>query len=257
MPTRQSMQRLYWGAMDLKQVRSDWTELGARDPFWAVLVSPKNRHGGWEVGDFLATGRDEVTAALAHADGLGLDVARGRALDFGCGVGRLSIALADHMDEVVGVDISPSMVSAARELDASGRCQFVENNRGDLSIFADDSFDLVYSSLVLQHLPPEIAQGYLAEMLRVLRPGGVMIVQLATKPDRSVKGMLVRLLPLPVIRFVQRRLLHYPAPLDMYPMTARALEAVITRGAGHVVDVVDDPMYGGNWRYARYYVAAS
>ena len=243
--------------MDLKQVRSDWTELGTGDPLWAVLVSPKNRHGGWEVGDFLATGRDEVTAALAHADGLGLDVTRGRALDFGCGAGRLSIALADHMDEVVGVDISPSMVSAARELDTSERCQFVENNRGDLSIFADDSFDLVYSSLVLQHLPPPIAQGYLAEMLRVLRPGGVLIVQLATRPDRSVKGLLVRLLPLPVIRFVQRRLLRYPAPLDMYPMTAGVLEAVITRGGGHVADVVDDPMYGGNWRYARYYVAAS
>ncbi len=207
--------------MDLHQIRSDWTELGAPDPLWAVLVSPEHRHGRWDVDEFLTTGRDEVAATLMHAASLGLCPVRGTALDFGCGVGRLTIAMADHFDSVVGVDISPTMIAAARRLDTAKRCGFVENNRGDLSVFPDRSFELVYSSLVLQHLPARLACGYVAEMLRVLRPGGVLIVQLATSADNSVKGLLVRVLPLRAVRFAQQRLLGYPAPVDMYPMARR------------------------------------
>ena len=39
----------------LWQVRSDWTELGASDPLWAVLVSPEHRHGKWDTDEFFAT----------------------------------------------------------------------------------------------------------------------------------------------------------------------------------------------------------
>jgi ubiquinone/menaquinone biosynthesis C-methylase UbiE len=175
-------------------------------------------------------------------------------LDFGCGAGRLSLALADHVDSVVGVDISPPMLDTARRLDTDGRCRFVENDRPDLSVFPDQSFDIVFSSLVLQHMPRELARGYLGELMRVLRPGGALIVQLATAPDRSLKGFLVRVLPLRAIRFLQRRVLGYPAPMDMHPMSRDDLESVASHGDARVVDAVDEPMYGGNWHYTRYYL---
>lgn len=240
--------------MNLHQIRSDWTALGTEDPLWAVLATPDHRHGRWDAEAFLATGRDEVAAVLTHLDELGLAVDRQRALDFGCGAGRLTIALADQVDEAVGVDIAAPMLAKARELDESGRCRFVRNDRPDLMQFDSASFDLVISSLVLQHLPHELAGGYLAELIRVLRPRGALVVQLATAPGRSVRGLLVRMLPLGAIRFLQRRVLGYPAPMDMHPMNRQELEPIATGAGARVVDAVDEVRYGGDWRYTRYYL---
>lgn len=241
--------------MGLQQTKADWNRLGANDPLWAVLATPEHRHGQWDREAFLATGRREIDAVLEHATGLGLTPPRERALDFGCGAGRLTVALADRVRSVVGVDISAPMLAKARELDTSGRCVFIENDRPDLAILADRSFDIIVSSLVLQHLPTGLARGYLTELVRVLRPGGVLIVQLTTAPNVSIRGLLVRLLPRRVIRFVQRRVLRYPAPLDMYPMTGAELESAITAAGARLVDAVPEPMYGGNWRYTRYYAS--
>jgi SAM-dependent methyltransferase len=239
--------------MNLHQIRCDWEALGTDDPLWAVLATPDRRHGRWDPEAFLATGRDEVAAVFTHLGDLGLAPTEGRALDFGCGAGRLTIALADRVDSAVGVDISEPMLAKARELDTANRCTFVRNDRPDLARFDDASFDIVMSSLVLQHLPASLARGYLAELVRVLRPGGALIVQLATAPDRSLRGLLVRLLPLRAVRFLQRRVLRYPAPMNMHPMSRPEFETVVARSGGRLVDAVDEPMYGGNWRYTRCY----
>ncbi len=240
--------------MDLRQVRSDWTELGASDPLWAVLVSPEHRHGRWDTDAFFATGAAEVRATMARAASLGLHPGRARALDFGCGAGRLTAALTEYADQVVGVDISPTMLAKARDLDATGRVEFVENDRADLSVFADASFDLVYSSLVLQHLPTPLALGYLAEMIRVLAPGGLLIVQVAGHPDRSARGWITRFAPSPVLRFAQRRLLGYPAPMDMHGIERADVDRVCAEHAAGVADEVQEPMYGGHWSYSRFYI---
>ena len=191
---------------------------------------------------------------FTHLDEVGLAPGSERALDFGCGAGRLTIALADRVDTAVGVDISEPMLAKARELDTHGRCTFVHNDGADLARFSDASFDVVMSSLVLQHLPQDLARGYLAELVRVLRSGGALVVQLVTGPDSSLRGLLVRVLPLRAVRFLQRRVLRYPAPMNMHPMGRTELESVATEAGARVVDAVDEPMYGGNWRYTRYYL---
>jgi SAM-dependent methyltransferase len=239
--------------MDLDRSRADWTTLGERDPLWAVLVSAEGRHEGWDPDAFLATGRDEVATVLARIAGLGLAHGHAAAIDFGCGAGRLSQALRDRFDHVVGVDFSLPMLERARRLDPLGRCEFVPSDRPDLGAFAEASFDLAYSSLVLQHIPTAAARRYLAELVRVVRPGGVVAVQVASHPDRSVKGRVAAVLPRPAMRFVQRRVLGYPAPMDMYPLTAADV-ASAAGPLGRVVDAWDEPMYGGHWVYTRYVI---
>jgi SAM-dependent methyltransferase len=112
---------------------------------------------------------------------------RERALDFGCGLGRITRALAQHFDESVGVDISEDMVRRARELnvDAPG-ASFVVNVASDLARFDDAGYDVVFSSIVLQHVPdrPTI-KGYIAEFCRVTRPGGLVILQLPSHIYRT------------------------------------------------------------------------
>jgi SAM-dependent methyltransferase len=240
--------------VSLDGVRQDWTRLGADDPLWAVYVAPGTRGGKWDLEEFLGTGRREVDAALAEARALGLRAGGGRALDFGCGVGRLSNALAAHVDEVVAVDIADTMLTEARRLDRSGgKIRFVLNTTPDLGFLADGSVDLVYSSLVLQHLPPGYARRYLAEFARVLAPGGTAVVQTVTGRTRSPKGLAAALLPWPAQSWLQRRLLGYPAGMRMRAVPAREVEAAFQGTGVRVVAAVDDPSYGGHWRCVRFF----
>ena len=239
--------------MGFDDVRRDWTRLGAEDPLWAVLLLPGKRGGRWNVDEFLATGRADVDHAVTWLDRLGLPTRFGRVLDFGCGVGRLSQALAEHADEVIGVDVAPTMLDTARTLDRSGgRCRFVLNETPDLRRFPDAHVDLVYCALVLQHLPRPAIDAYLGEFLRLLRPGGLAVVQLATAPLRTLKGAVWRVVPFPVIAAAQRWLLRYPAPMRMTAVPERDLAALVTAAGGEIVDRVPDPTYTEDWRCTRY-----
>lgn len=240
--------------MSLDAVAADWTALGKADPLWAVLVSPEHRNGRWDVQRFLQTGRAETAAVLHRLAELGLPVGRSSALDFGCGAGRLSQALAAHFDSVIGLDISEPMLVKARELDTAGLVDFRRNDQPNLAAFDDDSYDLVMSSLVLQHLPARLAAGYLSEMLRVCRPGGAVVVQVASRPDWSLKGVLFRFAPRRLLRFAQRRLLRYPAPMDMNALSAIEVQRAAAAAGGRIVDQAAEPMYGGHWHYTRYYL---
>lgn len=159
--------------------RQDWEDLGRVDPEWAILSEADKRFGGWGHEDFFASGRAEVGAILVQAREHGLLAATERAVDVGCGIGRLSAALAGTFDEVVGVDFSDAMLARARALhgDVPG-LRFLRAPADDLGVLPDAHFDLALTRLVLQHLPSERAiLRALAEMLRVLRPGGLLVAQ--------------------------------------------------------------------------------
>jgi SAM-dependent methyltransferase len=169
--------------VDFEELRRSWQHLGATDPRWAILSDPGREGGGWDDAAFWQSGERFVHWLALHLDGLSALPVRGHALDFGCGHGRLTQALAAHFAEVTGVDIAASMLAAARTTNRHGdRVRYVHNEHPDLRAFADASFDFVLSVLVLQHMRPDYAQGYLREFLRVLRPGGVLFVQLPVEP---------------------------------------------------------------------------
>lgn len=167
--------------MTLADNAATWDGLGAADPLWAVLSTEAGRDGGWDVEAFLATGRQDVAWLRGVVERAGARFG-GNALDFGCGVGRLSQALADHADQVVGVDVAASMIERARVLNRRPETvDFVCNVSRELP-FPDESFDLLVSLIVLQHVPPALSVRYLLEFARVLRPGGVMAFQLPSGP---------------------------------------------------------------------------
>jgi SAM-dependent methyltransferase len=171
----------------LDRVRETWTTLGERDAFWAVLTGHSGAARKWNADDFFRSGADEIATLMQE---LPADLHRGAALDFGCGAGRLTRALGDHFERAVGVDIAPSMIRTARRLNrAHKHCQFVVNDRADLSLFGDGTFDLVYSNITLQHMPPELSSHYIAEFFRVTRTGGVVVFQI---PAEFVRAPLPR-----------------------------------------------------------------
>jgi SAM-dependent methyltransferase len=157
----------------------DWEDLAQLDPLWAIQSSEHNRFGGADDEAFMASGRRKVDRLMARLDRLGVPARHERVLDFGCGVGRLTLPLADRFEQATGIDIAPSMIEQAR-LRAGGRqdLRYLVNDRNDLQILTGEQFDLVYTALVLQHLPSaEMALRYLGELARLVAPGGVLVAQ--------------------------------------------------------------------------------
>jgi ubiquinone/menaquinone biosynthesis C-methylase UbiE len=126
-----------------------------------------------EAAELVAQQQDRRTAAtqerLRHLLTL---TGEERALDIGTGAGAFAIALAPLVREVIGVDIVPELVEAGRKR-APANVELVEADATALP-YGRGSFDLVCTARTLHHVPrPELA---LAEMNRLLRPGGTMLV---------------------------------------------------------------------------------
>src|SRR6266566_1796675 len=110
--------------LNLPKLQRNWDLLGRTDPLWAILFDPTKRGNRWRPEEFFATGRQEVARLLADLDRVGVPVRPGRALDFGCGAGRLTQALAEPFEEVDGVDIAPSLLALAERYNRCGlRCR--------------------------------------------------------------------------------------------------------------------------------------
>ncbi len=165
--------------------RHAWEDLGAVDACWAVCSQEHGKHGRWDPDALLATGELEVDRVLRRAQDLGLTPSGGAALDFGCGVGRLTSALARRFDLVTAVDVSQSMLDKARTINRDvSNIEWRLNDRPDLSAIDDASVDLVYTNVVLQHLPSaDLALAYIAEFFRVTRTDGAVIFQVPSRID--------------------------------------------------------------------------
>ncbi|MCW2543162.1 MAG: ubiquinone biosynthesis protein [Frankiales bacterium] len=239
--------------MDMSQLQSDWERFGDADPMWAILSDPSKR-GSWDPVQFFASGRGQVQGVMATVDQKYPGLSHGDALDFGCGLGRLTQPLAELFQRAVGVDISEPMVVQARQLNQAGdRCQFVHNTRADLQQFPDESFDLVYSHIVLQHIPQPFTKAYLAEFRRVLRPGGVATFTLPSHPAPTLRGTVYRLLPFGLINAYKRR--RDGALMAMHSIRRTHLEAHLRSVGFQVDDVVQDSSGGPNWVSYRYFVS--
>ncbi len=99
--------------------RNYWDLHARHDPLWAILSDPEKTGRRWDLPSFLETGQREVSLLMFQLRALGLEPDPAAALDFGCGIGRLTQPLADHFDLVVGTDISPEMIRLADGINGS------------------------------------------------------------------------------------------------------------------------------------------
>ncbi|HEX8473727.1 MAG TPA: methyltransferase domain-containing protein [Pyrinomonadaceae bacterium] len=167
----------------LRELQKNWHDFGRRDPLWAILTYPDKRNHKWSLDEFFHTGEWEIRNLIEFAASLDVKFSRRHALDFGCGVGRLTQALGEHFEQCDGVDIAPSMIELATKYNRHGaRCRYHLNATNDLKLFSDASFDFIYSNIVLQHMKPEYVKNYIREFIRVLVPGGLLVFQLPTGP---------------------------------------------------------------------------
>lgn len=239
--------------MKLDELQANWDKFGATDPLWGILAWPDKSENRWQIDEFFATGAAEIDGVLAYVAGLGLALRRGAALDFGCGVGRLSQALAAHFQSVAGVDISPEMIELAGRYNRHPqRCRYHLNASDDLKIFEPESFDFIYSNITLQHMQPRYSRAYMAEFLRLLAPGGVLVFQIPSRGKRWQQNVLQPLKPSRLFRFYQRLRYGEGPIMSMYGIERAQVEAWLGQHGGRVVDVQPDESADSQWYSFRY-----
>src|SRR5580700_5019834 len=164
----------------LARMREDWNARAGEDANYYVAFGRREQ----EEEEFFSTGADVVRDLESQLPRL-----RGKsaALEIGCGPGRLMRPMSRHFAEIHGVDVSDEMVRLARErLRDTPNAHPHHGSGAGLELFADNSFDFVYSYAVFQHIPSrDVVFHYLREAHRVLRPGGVLRCQLNGLPAQA------------------------------------------------------------------------
>jgi SAM-dependent methyltransferase len=166
-----------------------WKELGEIDPMYAILSDPRYKQNKWDIEAFYRSGLEDVQKVMTTVWRYSNALPKKRVLDFGCGMGRTTRHFSTYFAECIGLDISPPMIRSAIEHNREyPTVRFDLFTYGDLP-YPEDHFDLVYSTLVLQHVynASEVYR-YLTEFHRVIEPGGHLVFQL---PDRlTIRGRL-------------------------------------------------------------------
>jgi SAM-dependent methyltransferase len=162
----------------VRNTDADWVKWAEQEPYFAVLSSPTFytanlneaslesffQSGVLDIEYLMHTIRTRVFPGFAPRS----------ALDFGSGVGRLVLAMAAHVERVVGVDIAPPMIAEAKR-NCAARAP-----GHDISFYneiPEGEFDWISSVLVIQHIPPAIGLGILQTLLSRLAVGGVISLQ--------------------------------------------------------------------------------
>ena len=164
-----------------------WEKFGSEDPYFGVLAEERFTSEKIDANRdaFFESGRATIAHILGRYEGRFGSLPRCRALDHGCGVGRLALPLAEEFAELVGLDVSPSMLA---EAEANAHDAGAGNVRFAL---ADDAlsnaageYDFVNSYMVLQHIPVRRGLPIIARLVGKVKPGGGFHVHFSIRTDR-------------------------------------------------------------------------
>jgi 2-polyprenyl-3-methyl-5-hydroxy-6-metoxy-1,4-benzoquinol methylase len=179
----------------------DWNALAEMDPYWAVLTHDEFR--GMVATDqdrldaFLQSGREYVSHIWEVVEAaLVRPFAPKRALDFGCGVGRIAIPLAERCASVLALDVADAMLARARELCEQLHVRNVRVAKSDDTLSqADGGFDLIHSFIVFQHIPAQRGLRLIRRLTELMTDDGVGVIHvlyynpdMATLRDRLAKS---------------------------------------------------------------------
>jgi len=171
-------------AMRVQDTDKYWQFIGAEDPYWGVLTHEKFAKDNLTreaLDEFYASGKHHVDVVFQtihkHIDE---DFVAGSAMDFGCGVGRIVIPLAARCRKVVGVDVSAGMLERAKERCVASGFSNVRFVEGDDQVSGiTDTFDLIHSFIVFQHIDADRGSAIAERLLQLLNDGGVGVLHFA------------------------------------------------------------------------------
>ena len=212
-----------------------WNYYGTEDPYYGVLSIPEFRAGRMDAeakARFFASGVRDVDGYLDLAQQTFGPLRFGTALDYGCGVGRLSRRLVDRFEAVISVDISEGMLKLAREHLARRNATFENASR-----MRSSPTDFILSQMVFQHIAPSEGIHILPRLAARLRGTGIIEIPIRDKATPARK----------VLRQLRRASKSVIGGRPIIPMYAydqlTAVEALKSQGCEVRVIRFDTPMF--------------
>jgi len=232
--------------MNLEKLKKNWEELGESDPFWAVLTHPSKINNQWDAEEFYETGRLWVDGMFDLLKLEQLLNNKSYALDFGCGLGRLTQALCPKFKKVIGVDISSSMIKKAGwQNQFPENCDYRVNNSNDLSQFESNQFDFVMSIVTLQHIEKKYTLNYIKEFSRVVKEGGFILFNMPFKPPLILK-ILSKTIGLKGVNLIRQIYYGKRSVIEMHWIKEDELKDYLSEINLEIVKIEDDNI-GKNW----------
>jgi 2-polyprenyl-3-methyl-5-hydroxy-6-metoxy-1,4-benzoquinol methylase len=220
-----------------------WKRFGDVDPYFGVLTQTEyqaNRLTDQARDEFFRSGEDHAQKVLATLREINPAFSPSRTLDFGCGVGRVTLPLARTSACVLGVDVAPGMLSEARK---NARERGLDNVRFAHTV--DGNFDLVHSFIVLQHIPPHRGMRILDDLVSRVDTGGMLVLQVPYHRDapvwRRLATVVKRTEPVinGVLNLAQGRRFRYPT-MTMFCYDVPAIFGILLRAGIHEIKVTLD-----------------
>ena len=231
-----------------EHIQAAWEHLGETEPYWSVLTSERFLHANIQhsgvTEEFYGTGKNDVAQIIRTLERSGIDHASITAcLDYGCGLGRVTLWLAEYFSVVYGYDISRTHLQVAeRYLVGSRNIQNVVLKQvkrvKDLEDFPN--VDLIYSKIVLQHNPPPIIAFVIRQFLIALNPKGVALFRVPT----------YRL----GYEFSLRNYLSNDAArreVEMHVLPQHKIFEIIRQEGARVVEVIEDGWTGSGYNLSN------
>ena len=165
-------------------MRDDWNARAREDARYYVAFSRREQSDA----DFFATATAVVNNLEAELNRIPAAQRRGwKALEIGCGPGRLMRPMSRHFSEIHGVDVSDEMIALARErLHDTPNAHPHVSDGASLAEFPDEWFDFVYSYAVFQHVPNrDVIAAYMRDAHRVMKTGALARLQFNGMPVRG------------------------------------------------------------------------
>ena len=182
-----------------------WEVYGEKNPYFGVVSVERFQQENLNeetLNDFFQTGEDYVERIWEEIEeNLIKNFRPNRALDFGCGVGRLTIPIAKRSEKTVGMDISEQMLK-----ESENNCQKFDVKNAEFEL-SDETlskvsgeFDFVHTFIVLQHINPKIGVGIFRRMVEMLADGGIGVLHvqyanMISSSTQKIRNKIYRYLP--------------------------------------------------------------
>lgn len=167
----------------------EWETFGKNNPYYGVIIDDAYKAENLTDDSkqkFFATGEIYASSIFAVIEkNLGKPFSPEKAIDFGCGVGRLTIPLAKRCGHMTGIDISESVL---KEATANAKNLGLKNV--DFKLFNDTliptgKFDFINTFIVLQHIVTERGMQIINDMLTALENGGIATLHVTFTDDNA------------------------------------------------------------------------
>lgn len=164
-------------------LKDTWSSFGESEPYWSVITNDQYKASvinNLSIQQFYESGKHNIDFIEDTLRKHNVFLTDKIVLDFGCGVGRLSKALASRCRHVYGIDISSSHIELANmhTKNTANTTFTLISCPEDIIPFKAVGVDVVVTLIVLQHNRPNIMKKYITELLGIVKVGGVAVLHI-------------------------------------------------------------------------------